>query len=29
MRLWLAHPPLFGGAGQGGRQLVELAGAFG
>ena len=29
MELWLADPPLFGGPGQGGRQIVELFVAFG
>jgi putative Mg2+ transporter-C (MgtC) family protein len=29
MEIWLADPPLFGGAGQGTRQLIELFVAFG
>jgi putative Mg2+ transporter-C (MgtC) family protein len=29
MEIWLADPPLFGGAGQGGRQIIELFVAFG
>jgi putative Mg2+ transporter-C (MgtC) family protein len=29
MEIWLAGPPLFGGAGQGSRQLIELMVAFG
>ncbi|MCV7226680.1 MgtC/SapB family protein [Mycolicibacterium komossense] len=29
MEIWLADPPLFGGAGQGTRQIVELLVAFG
>jgi putative Mg2+ transporter-C (MgtC) family protein len=29
MQFWLADPPLFSGAGQGGRQLIELFVAFG
>jgi putative Mg2+ transporter-C (MgtC) family protein len=29
MEIWLADPPLFGGAGQGSRQIIELFVAFG
>ncbi len=29
MEIWLADPPLFSGAGQGGRQIIELLVAFG
>ncbi len=29
MELWLADPPLFGGSGQGSRQIIELFVAFG
>ena len=29
MIAWLADPPLFGGPGQGGRQIIELLVAFG
>jgi putative Mg2+ transporter-C (MgtC) family protein len=29
MQIWLADPPLFGGAGQGTRQIIELFVAFG